>query len=154
MSVPTNLHALTGTWTGVYRLHLPGEPLRESATTAEVDLAAQARFVTIDYTWEFDGQPQDGLLVFGRDPEQDAVGLVWIDSWHMRDRLMLCQGHIEANQDVVVHGSYQVVDGPDWGWRTVIRAQGDAWHMVMYNVSPDDHEVLAVEAEYARRSQD
>ena len=41
--------------------------------------------------------------------------------------------------------------GPDWAWRTVVRATNDGWELVMYNVSPDGEETLAFHNIYAER---
>jgi hypothetical protein len=50
-----------------------------------------------------------------------------------------------------VRGSYAAAPGPDWGWRTVIEtAEDDSLRMVMYNLTPDGQEYLAVEAVYRR----
>jgi len=44
-------------------------------------------------------------------------------------------------------GSYAAPPGPDWGWRTVIEIpDDDSFRMVMYNVSPEGKEELAVNA--------
>lgn len=38
--------------------------------------------------------------------------------------------------------------GPDWGWRTRLSAAPGTLSMVMFNVTPDGHEELAVDAQY------
>jgi hypothetical protein len=83
MCIPATLRELIGEWAGVNRLWLsPKEPARHSETTASVALAAQGRFATIKYTWADEGQPQDGLLTLGADPQRKTLEAVWIDSWH------------------------------------------------------------------------
>ena len=53
---------------------------------------------------------------------------------------------------VSIQGSYAAPPGPDWGWRILIEPrQADSFWMVMYNISPEGREALAVEATYARR---
>jgi hypothetical protein len=95
MSVPEGLEDLVGEWSGTNKLWLtPDEPVRESETTASVTLAAQGKFITIAYTWSFEGEPQDGLIVLGR--------------------------------------------------------EGGAFRVIMYNITPDGSERLAVRATYAR----
>jgi hypothetical protein len=150
MSTPENWQALIGTWTGTSRLFLHDEPTRESPTTASVALIAQSKFCTIAYTWLFDGEPQEGQLLFGYDPDGQTVDAVFVDSWHMGDKFMVLQGRLEADTAINVHGSYAVPSGPDWGWRIEVESGGDTMRMAMYNVSPEGEEFLGVEATYTR----
>jgi hypothetical protein len=53
-----------------------------------------------------------------------------------------------------LRGSYEAPPSPDWGWRFVINAPSDIeLKLVMYNVSPEGEEELAVEANYKRVAQ-
>jgi hypothetical protein len=150
MSVPETLASLVGEWAGTSRLWLPGEPTRESETTASVALTAQGKFVTIAYTWAFEGQPQDGLLLLGR--ETESVHVAFVDSWHMGDVMMICRGRVHESGAVDVLGSYSVPDSPDWGWRIVIEPGDNILRILMYNVPPEGmgEEELGVEAVYSR----
>ena len=50
-----------------------------------------------------------------------------------------------------LRGSYRVPSSPDWGWRTVIEpGESDTLRLIMYNVTPDGREELAVEATFAK----
>ena len=150
MSTLAHWQTLIGIWTGTSRLFLPGEPTRESDTTASVAIIAQGKFCTISYAWSFDAEPQAGMMLFGYDPDQLAVNAVFIDSWHMGHKLMLLQGSGEAQDTIDVRGSYAVESGPDWGWRMVIEPSDNTWRLLMYNVTPEGKEFLGVEAIYAR----
>jgi hypothetical protein len=153
MSVPKTWTKLIGTWSGANRLWLsPDDPVRECETAAAVAFAARDKFLSISYTWAFEGEPQEGLFLVGFENDgRDATG-VWIDSWHMGDKSMVCRGTCDAQGVVSVTGSYSAPTGPDWGWRTVFEAKdGESFRMVMYNVPPGEAEQLAVEAVYARR---
>ncbi|MGH2523242.1 MAG: DUF1579 family protein [Anaerolineales bacterium] len=142
----------TGKWKGVYRLWLsPSEAAHESETTASITPLIGGKFARIDYTWAADGEPQAGSLLFGYEAKAALATAVWIDSWHMGDKFMISQGTLEGEKAVVVRGSYAVESGPDWGWRTVIESgEVDSFRVVMYNVSPDGQEALAVAATYTR----
>ncbi|MEW6366673.1 MAG: DUF1579 family protein [Acidobacteriota bacterium] len=146
------LTGLSGTWDGPNRLWLrPTEAPHESQSTATVLPVIGGRFVRIDYTWAYQGEPQEGSLLVGYETEDDVVTAVWTDSWHMGDKLMVCRGVAEASGSVDVRGSYAVQSGPDWGWRTVIRSRDDGtFVMIMYNITPEGTEALAVEAVYTR----
>jgi hypothetical protein len=146
--MPADLHPLIGDWEGTSRLVLPGEPDRRSVTAATVQPVALGTFVSIAYSWEFDGAPQEGLLLLGE--EGGAITAVFVDSWHMDDALMLCRGPVAAGGAVDVRGAYAVEGGPDWGWRIVVEPAADALGIRMYNVTPAGEEFLGVEAAYRR----
>jgi hypothetical protein len=152
MSSLGSLVKFTGKWQGVNKLWLPpAEMPYESSSVATLSVVIKEKFVRIDYTWAFEGEPQEGFLLFGYEAEAAVVTAVWVDSWHLGDKVMLCRGMTGADGSLDVHGSYTVPDQPDWGWRMVIRpGDGDAWRIVMYNVSPEGEEFLGVEASYSR----
>lgn len=152
MGVDHNLSNLVGSWTGTNRLHLPwmSEKLKESNSAAVVSSKMNDQFLSIEYTWSFGGDPQEGLLIVGCDEKSDAVQAVWTDSWHSKGVLMLCNGETNADGGFSVTGSYSVPDNPDWGWRTEISPNSIGFRYAMYNVSPDGVEELAVETDFAR----
>jgi hypothetical protein len=148
----SNLITLTGRWRGAYRLTVePGAPARESQSTAVVAPVAGGRFARIDYTWGDRDKPEDGSILFGRDRERGVVTALWVDSWHMSDKVMTCEGPSTDAGSLEVRGSYAAPPGPDWGWRTVVEtAEEDELRMLMYNLSPGGKEEPAVEASYRR----
>lgn len=150
MGVPDRLRAASGSWIGTNRLYFPGEPTRDVPSTARIAPAAQGKFTTLSYTWSFDDQPQDGLLLIGGD--RGAVIMIWIDSWHMGDGVMHCTGSVQDDRLLAVRGTYKVENHPDWGWRIDLRLRDEAIDLVMYNVSPEGEEDVAVEAAYARHA--
>lgn len=141
---------LAGDWTATNRLWLPpAEEPYESLTTATITPIVGKKFVQLAYTWAFEGDAQEGVLLIGHEPADSAVTVVWADSWHMGNKFMLCQGQIE-NSRAVVRGSYAAESGPDWGWRIELEADAETFRMRMYNVQPDGGEMLGVEATYSR----
>jgi Protein of unknown function (DUF1579) len=152
MNAFSSLIGLTGRWLGTYRLTVePGEPARETQTTAVVAPVAGGRFARIDYTWGPRDKPEDGSILFGRDRTRGVVTALWVDSWHMSDKVMACEGPSTDAGSLEVRGSYSAPPGPDRGWRTVIETtEDDVLRMLMYNVTPDGKEELAVEASYSR----
>jgi len=143
-----SLFALSGTWTGTSRLWMsPSAPMRESSSVATITPVVRGRFVRIDYSWAIDGEAQEGMLLFGRDAK-DLVTGIWIDSWHMGDRFMICRG-AAGGAAISVRGSYAAPSGPDWGWRIDVEP-GDGFRLVMYNLPPGGKEELAVEATYTK----
>lgn len=153
MSTPESLEPLAGSWTGTSRLWNPWATpaVSDSASTATVALTARGKFLTIDYTWETDGKPQQGFLLLGRETKTDVVHAVWVDSYHMSNEPMICQGRVLESGEVEIVGSYAAPPGPDWRWRTVLTAAGDsAFHFVMFNISPEGEEDIAFENRYER----
>jgi GrpB-like predicted nucleotidyltransferase (UPF0157 family) len=150
MTVPNALTPLVGNWTGLNRLWLsPDTPVRESETTAFVALIAEGKFLTFKYTWENEEQPQEGFLLIGQEEPEDLVKAVWIDSWHVGDKYMLCQGSLNPQGGFSVQGSYAAPSGPDWGWRIILEpGEGDMMCLAMVNIDPGGKEMLAVEAKY------
>jgi hypothetical protein len=91
MEAFSRLIGLTGRWRGTYRLTVdPAEPARESQSTAIVAPVAGGRFARIDYAWGDRDKPQDGSILFGRDRTRGVVTALWVDSWHMSDKVMTC----------------------------------------------------------------
>lgn len=151
MSVHAKLSGLVGEWKGTNRLYFsPTEPVRESESVMSVSLKANGQFIDFEYTWAYENQPQQGLMLLGCDSKSDAVQAIWTDSWHMSHKFMVCDGKISDNGVVDVKGFYSVPDHPDWGWRTEIIPGDDVLRVVMYNVTPDGEEEMAVETDFSR----
>lgn len=152
MSTEQKLSDLVGEWKGTNRLHVPWMPvpLLESDSTATVRTKMNGQFLSIEYTWLYEGRTQEGMLVLGCDPKSEAVQAVWTDSWHSKDVLMLCNGSRDAAGRISIMGHYAVPENPDWGWRTEIVPGNDSFRYVMYNVTPEGSEQLAVETDFER----
>ena len=150
----TPLAALVGHWQGTSRLVLPWNtpPESDSPSTAEVRLAATGRFVTIAYTWEYEGKAHEGFLLFGREKKTDAVHAAWVDSWHQGDRPLNSDGTVTTDGGIDVLGHFPAPPGRDWGWRTVVEASGDdAFRLAMYTIEPESGEqTLGFENRYTR----
>ena len=154
MSIPENLKKLTGRWKGIKRLYtawIEENPVNESESVARINPAGNEKFLKIEYDWIFENENQEGLLLIGSERDSDAVKAFWIDSWHMRDKFMSCDGKISGDS-ILLQGFYEVPNHPDWGWRTdVLFEDENSLKIVMFNVSPEGAEDLAVEAEYSRQ---
>ncbi|MEO6334992.1 MAG: DUF1579 family protein [Pyrinomonadaceae bacterium] len=152
MSAQKQLTDLIGSWKGTNRLHtawLP-EKLQESESHAVVRSKMNGQFLSIEYTWSFKGNSQEGMLLIGCDLSSDAVQAVWTDSWHSKDVLMLCNGTADADGGIAVTGHYSVPENPDWGWRTEITPTSAGFDYTMHNLSPEGAEELAVETQFTR----
>jgi hypothetical protein len=152
MSVTDDLANYVGTWSGTNNLYLSWlpEPLRQSESTLNVSLKANRQFIAFEYMWTYEGEPQEGIILLGGDTKSNAVQTVWTDSWHSSHTMIVSDGNVNADGSVSVKGNYQVEGHPDWGWRTDIIPAGEKLRIVMYNVSPEGDEELAVETEYTK----
>jgi hypothetical protein len=147
------IQKLVGEWNGKNDLYfMPGDPVRESDSAAAVTLVARGQFLKIEYTWAYEGEPQEGLLLIGRESGPDAVKVVWVDSWHTGERFMISEGTIAEDGTLFANTSYSAPPGPDWGWRTVIEPGDESFKIAMYNIRPEGEEMLAVDADYSRRA--
>ena len=60
---------------------------------------------------------------------------------------MQCTGKTETNGAVSVLGYYAAPPDPDWGWRITLQPDSaNRFRLIMYNITPDGEEILAVEA--------
>ncbi len=142
-----------GQWQGTYRLVLSWlpEPNFISVSNMTVSSVANGKFLSLSYDWEHEGIAQDGLLLVGNIHNQTGVTASWVDSWGMSGAIMQCQGTAGPEGNIVLRGSYQVKDSPDWGWRIELSRPGEnSLQILMYNISPEMEEFLAGDANYTR----
>ena len=152
LSALDELNSSVGTWTGTNRLQDPSMNVAdESPSTAALSLVAGGKFIRMDYTWTYQGAAQDGSLLIGYESGAGVVTAHWVDTWHMGEAVMALRGTAETDGSIMVQGTYTAPPGPDWGWRIdLLPGNGSALRMVMYNITPDGQEVVAVEADYTR----
>jgi Protein of unknown function (DUF1579) len=145
-----SLAACAGSWRGANTLQDPntGKP-EESPSTVTVTPVLDGRFVRLDFTWAYQGKPQEGSLLVGFDPKSGEVSGHWIDSWHMGRAVLACKG-TAAEGTIAVRGSYAAPPGPDWGWRIEITPGSEALRITHTNIDADGTEDLAVEGIYSR----
>ncbi len=154
MSIPENLKKLTGKWKGTNRLYttwIEENPVQDSNSVAEVNLEGNDKFLKVEYDWVYENENQEGLLLIGSEKDSEEVKAFWIDSWHMGDKFMSFDGKFSGDS-ILMQGFYEVPNHPDWGWRTdIVFDNENSFKIVMYNVSPEGAEDLAVEAEFSRQ---
>ena len=149
MSLATLLD-LAGEWRGQSKLQDPVQGgVDESGSDLQVVEVLGGKFVRLDYDWSYRGAPQEGSLLVGCEPESREVSGHWIDSWHMGRAVMACKGTF-AEGRYLLTGSYPVPGAEAWGWRIELTARNEALSVVMFNISPEGEEFLAVEMSYSK----
>lgn len=144
---------LIGQWVGTNVLHLSWMTPSEYSSVSELSIVpvVKGTFLTFAYTYEHEGEAQQGFLMLGYDAAQAVATAAWGDSWHMNNKVMLCQGSITEQGAIDLRGNYEAPPGPDWGWRIALTLPSDMeLRLVMYNCTPEGEEELAVEANYRR----
>ena len=145
------LAALAGKWNGANTLQDPhtGKP-EESPSALTVTPVLQGRFVRFDYTWSYQGKPQEGSLLVGFDPKANEFSGHWIDSWHMGHKGLACVGGMPADERISIKGTWAVPPGPDWGWRIEITPENQGLRIKHFVIDPEGTEDIAVEGVYTR----
>ena len=151
MNALEGLTTCAGTWRGTNTLQDPntGRP-EESPSMLTVTPVLGGRFVRLDYTWGYQGRPQEGSLLVGFDPKTGEVSGHWIDTWHMGRIALVCLGSSPAEGKISVRGSYAAPPGPDWGWRIETTTSDDTVRITHTNIDADGKEDLAAEGVYSR----
>ncbi|RYG69893.1 DUF1579 domain-containing protein [bacterium] len=158
MAVPKRLHEAVGQWNGKSQLHLPFLPpekrVTESASRLHIETGAHDAFATITYTWETEGERQEGTMLVCMAPESEtgktkAVQIGWVDSWHQNSAVMHLVGHESETGAVKAKGAF-TAGGETWGWTIAFDLTGDELALTMENLTPSGEAEWAVRATYRR----
>lgn len=149
----TNINLLIdqeGTWKGKYSLWKTPDDIPDiSDSELTIKPILKSNFVSFDYSWTLDGISHEGSIVIGFEKKRLLLSSTWIDTWHMKDKHMFNQGLVDENGSFVFRGFYEVPEGPDWGWKTIIEISNKiSIRITMYNVTPEGKEHLAVKSTY------
>jgi Protein of unknown function (DUF1579) len=143
---------MVGQWAGnKWFWQSASESPKVSRAHAAIVPAARGKFVRVDYTWAMDASPQEGTLLVGFDAHRGVVSGAWIDSWHMSDRLLTCTGNLTAPTVFAMSGTQVDPPAPDRVWSiTFERGDSRSSTIRIYNVSPEGHKDMFVEAIFKR----
>jgi hypothetical protein len=143
---------LSGRWRGNSKLWFgPDELSGESASSAIVSAVAKGKFVRVDYDWAHDGVGHEGSILIGVDKERGVATGIFVDSFHMGDKVMICEGEVREDGTAAVTGSYAAPPDRDWGWRIEVGEDRGALAIRMFNISPEGEGHVAVEGIYRRQ---
>lgn len=145
---PTPQHQLlasfAGRWTGETQLYLdPTAPPEVSRTDATIEPVLGGRWVRIDHCGTAMSRPHAGVLTLGFHKDAQEFEASLIDSFHTGTAMMLSVGALRADGVVDVLGSY-AAGAERWGWRTMLRLEGDELVIEARNISPAGEEYPAI----------
>ena len=146
------LQTLIGNWEGITKTWFEPDVLAdESCMNGTIHSILDGRFVQYDYTGNLNGNPFEGMAIYGFDIQNNTFQTSWIDSFHMGTGIMLSTGN-PVDKGFSVLGSYGGPDFPEpWGWRTVVELiDCDNLIITAYNISPEGQEDKATETVYRR----
>ena len=146
------LAALVGEWEGESRTWFsPGDAPRESRWTTRRRPIMGGRFVLEEYSSSLDGDPFEGIVLYGWDLAEKKHFAVWVDTFHMSSGPMHSTGAEVPSALLNVIGTYKAGEQV-WGWRTVIEVASPGEQVVTaYNISPAGQEDKAIETRLRRR---
>ena len=95
------------------------------------------------------GKPHAGEMLLAFEKDTQRYSLAWIDSFHTGTALMLSTGGPVSGGIISVLGSYAAGEAR-WGWRTVLRADANAFVIEAFNIAPDGKEDPATKTSLER----
>ena len=148
--VHTRLAALVGSWQGTSRTRFePDAPIKEARTSATIRAVADGYFFLHEYESSLDGETFSGVVLYGFDQKRGKVTATWGDSYHTGPAMMISEGDADPDAIVKVQGFYDF-KGQTWGWRTVVRLDGDELVCEAFNIPPGGEPYLAIETRLRR----
>ncbi|HMS08884.1 MAG TPA: DUF1579 family protein [Pyrinomonadaceae bacterium] len=152
MTIQDVFSSLVGEWKGTNRLNLSflPDPIFESPSTAKAIKRMNGQCLEIAYTWVYEGEQHEGVILITGSGKDNSVSAFWTDSWHSKYVLMECKGTISDEGVLNMMGHYTVPGHPAWGWRTEIVPGEESFKYLMFNVSPEGEEDWAVETVFER----
>ena len=144
------LKSLEGNYKGITKVWFePGVLGDESPCTGTLKPVLGNRFLLHEYSGSLQGNPVEGIAIYGCSLGDEKLQTAWVDSFHNGTAIMFSENN-ETTNGFSVLGHYG--KEPRWGWRTVISRDGEKVIITMYNIAPGGTDEKAVETVYEKVS--
>ena len=145
------LSRLVGEWEGQTRTWFePGQLAEESSSRGVIRPLLGGRFIRYEYQSTLNGEPFEGLFIFGYNLGSGKYEATWIDTFHMATGMMFSEG-VGTETGFAVLGSWDPGEGPRWGWRTEVEIiNANQIVFTAYVITPEGEESKGVETIYRR----
>lgn len=148
------LQSFIGHWQGQTKTWFqPGDPVDVSPMEGTIRQLFDGRFLLHEYQGSFNGQPFQGIAIYGYDLKTQKFQCAWVDSFHMGSGIMFSESK-KAEDHFNVLGKYvaSADDPQEWRWRTELTVIDESSIAITaFNISPDDVETKATETMYHRK---
>ncbi|WP_153799238.1 DUF1579 domain-containing protein [Foetidibacter luteolus] len=147
------LGLLQGNWEGITRTWFePGNLADESPMKGTIRPVLGGRFMLHEYNGHINGEPFEGMVIYGFDIANNKWQAAWVDSFHMSTGIMFSESGAADSTSFSVLGSYGMPEMPErWGWRTELKLEdADKLVITAWNITPQGEETMATETVYYR----
>ena len=153
------LKSLEGNYKGITKVWFePGVLGDESPCTGTLKPVLGNRFLLHEYSGSLQGNPVEGIAIYGCSLGDEKLQTAWVDSFHNGTAIMFSENNETTNGFSVLghYGPSSLVnyEGQEkelrWGWRTVISRESEKVIITMYNIAPGGMDEKAVETVYEK----
>ncbi len=143
------LKSLEGNYKGITKVWFePGVIGDEASCTGTLRMVLGGRFLLHEYQGSMQGNPVEGIAIYGCSLGDGKLQTAWIDSFHNGTTIMFSENS-SMNPPYSVLGHYG--QEPRWGWRTQITQEASGKLIItMFNIAPGGSDEKAVETVYEK----
>lgn len=140
------LHALVGNWEGTTRTWIEPEQLfDESLTKGTIRAITSGHFLLYEYSGSVQGEPCEGMMIWGYDIVRNLFQIVWTDSFHTGTGIINSSGLAPATFSA--QGKLNNSEECQlWQYRTELELIDNETLLIKsYSISPEGEEYKMIE---------